>query len=123
MEEKIASLETLIGEVNRPLWKAAALARLEEIQAENAKLRMCLDMANAQIERPLPVVHEKEALVLQVEGMRKIVDAAIAWRKDAHPDREGDLAVAVDTLTGGPLALKREGDKPWRCRCGNEDCG
>lgn len=38
MEEPIAPMETLIAEINRPLWRAAATARLDELKAENAKL-------------------------------------------------------------------------------------
>jgi hypothetical protein len=52
------------------------------------------------------LLKERVDTLLQIEQYRKIVKAAIIWRKDAHPDREGELAVAVDTFTGGHLAEK-----------------
>ncbi len=45
MEEQNATLRQLIAEVNRPLWRAAALARLEELELQVGELRRVLTLA------------------------------------------------------------------------------
>ena len=77
MEEQNASLEKLISEVDRPLWRAAAEARLSELRAEVERLKKAInDLISANM-RPY---EERDRLLLQVDGLQKVFRAACGLR-------------------------------------------